>query len=257
MAHDNSGKKGKEASNKHPGQTLKGVLQEAGWTSIVRGAIEPLIRKAAEALGRVVPGDSWIRTEWGEHILGGAKQFIEEYAKHFPQPWALGAEAFTDILDMAGLAGTHKDSPAEVKVSNWMGKFQDGWEKRISEAPLADLPQLQKRLRSEFRLRKALVKMLEQFRKEEEEEAKAAAAHAHDPNAAPIDFDWDGAWRKLDAMVAKAFGALNGLLKKSDLSKKAPARKRSWLLPWFNQEGHDTEAGEVEPPDPDPFANII
>src|SRR3989344_3979209 len=156
--------------------------------SSLSGAIDPEIRVAGEQFGAwlasVIPTDNWLRSKAAERVFGILREWAESNIEKLGPIGSATGEKFTDFLDHASGEifgrGTEKHLTTKpTKPSSTLEKAVDGWTndffksagERLKKAKPDELDELKKRLTKEFKIRRALLKMMEkEFEKPEAKE---------------------------------------------------------------------------------------
>ena len=149
----------------------------------VAGALDPLLRKAAQRIAAKVPEDSILRSEILETAVGVVKGLAEAISAPLPPSLKVMVEKATDFSDFfAGALG----GVAGPAVEDWMKKFFTESGKRLREAqdPLAEF----EKAKLEFKLRGELLELINQSV----------------PKKEPLKpLDWRDGWKWLDEKAKK------------------------------------------------------
>lgn len=124
------------------------------WNAIVSAIADPVLRRAAEKFVSSIPEDSWLRSELAERILAGLKGLAESYKGSGVS--GLIVEKVTDFFDFAS-SSLFKNKGDQKSFSaithNWIQKFWEESQKKLSESPLEKLGEIRERILEEFKIR--------------------------------------------------------------------------------------------------------
>ncbi|MBI4085789.1 MAG: hypothetical protein HY433_00915 [Candidatus Liptonbacteria bacterium] len=169
--------------------------------------LDPEAERIMERLAAAIPPDSPLRSEIVSRIFAVVKAWAESGAESIPGLGGVLIEKASDYGDflVANLTGSGRGQKKSVSPQDWMDRFLADAGERLKKAPTPEAARTEtEKIRAEFELRRGLVEMVEQVRREA----------APMPTSEVVPIDWVAMQAKLIAVIGTAAAIVDGIAKK-------------------------------------------
>ncbi len=178
------------------------MVNKAAW-NIGLSVLDPEAEKIMERLAAAIPLDSPLRSEIVSRIFGVVKAWAESMGERIPGLGGVAIEKLSDYGDflVANLTGGNsRGRKKATSPQDWMDRFLAEAGERLKKAPTPEETRVEaEKIKAEFTLRKELLQVIEQARREAVPAAKTEA----------VSIDWAQMQARLVAVMTTAAIAVN------------------------------------------------
>lgn len=188
------------------------VMSNRGWWNMGLSIVDPEMEKLMERIARAVPMDSPLRSTIFARVFAVVKAWAESRAESMADLPGTLVEKLTDYGDffVANLTGSGGGSSKKVVDGgrDWMDKFLAEAGERLKKAPTPEEARVEaEKIKAEFALRRELLKVIEEARRE-------ATPPATKAEAMPS-IDWPQMQARLIAVIGTAAAVVDNVAEKA------------------------------------------
>lgn len=192
-------------------------MSSKGFWNMLLSVVDPEMERFTERIAAAIPENSPLRSEIVGRIFAVVKAWVESVGERIPGMGGVLLEKSTDYGDFL-VANLTKGSGKKARSTrDWMDGFLTDAAERLKRAPTAEAARAEtEKIKAEFELRRGLVEMVDQARREATPAAKTEA----------VSIDWAAMKQKFETAIGVAATEVKRIAAEAD-AKLGPVA--DWL----------------------------